>query len=106
MLNRSEGYLTRPKDITFHREAHGHQAEREIYGIEPIAMTYSEMMEFPEFASITREQHERHFLKHWPTSRPHTVYARLTLEQKQFIESIDPEWVAKEKGKQALPSMM
>lgn len=99
LLNRSEAYLTSTKDIQFHREAHIHQSHREEYGEEFMLPTYEQLQEHPELASITMEQHERHFLKRWPAHRPHTVYENLTTAQRSFIARVDPEWATKMQAK-------
>ena len=98
-LNRCETRLRDPRAIRFHREAHAHQGYREEYGQEFIVMTYEETQSHPELASITPAQHERHFLKHWPAHRPHTVYESLTPAQREFVASVDPTWVAKEQAR-------
>jgi hypothetical protein len=98
-LSRSEARLSDLRAIQFHRQAHDQQGYREQYGAEFIMMTYEEMQQHPELAMITPVQQERHFLKHWPTHRPHTVYENLTPAQRSFVARVDPTWAARGQAK-------
>lgn len=98
-LNRSEARLSDLRAIQFHRQAHDQQGYREQYGAEFIMMTYEEMQQHPELAMITPAQQKRHFLKHWPTHRPHTVYENLTPAQRSFVARVDPTWAARGQAK-------
>lgn len=99
-LNRSERHLSHIAAIYFHRKAHYHQSYREEHNEEYMLPTYEELMEFLEFASVTRGNHKRHFLKWWPDARPHVVYSNLRPDQKAMVAEYDPEWTALQEAKE------
>lgn len=82
-------------EIRFKRMADYYQSQREMYGEEPLPMSYEDMQEHPEFASVTPEKYERKFARLWPEHRPHLNFDNASAAHQKLIAKIDPRYVLK-----------
>ncbi|RWA80457.1 hypothetical protein [Mesorhizobium sp.] len=96
------------RDISFQRMADRYKAMREDGDPEEVMATYEVLVEeFPEhFSSVTREQYERFFAKHWPEHRPHVIFANLPPAQQDLIRKIDPAYVAAVNAKEDVKRLL
>ncbi|ESX80262.1 hypothetical protein X759_14070 [Mesorhizobium sp. LSHC420B00] len=93
-------------EIRFKRMADYYQSQREMYGEEPLPMSYEDMQEHPEFASVTPEKYERKFARLWPEHRPHLNFDNASASHQQLIAKIDPRYVLKITAKREKPNLL